>query len=130
MKWLFNRLFCRHNYIKKYFWVAGTDTGWPKDHYLNQCEKCGKINTNLREPFLSELMAKRLKNDHLIQCTIETPQFRGSQDNYWMKRQTGFFDSKTLLFTPNDNPDNDKGEVGKHSVQFHSLSDFKKSRIK
>lgn len=65
-----------------------------------------------------------------IQCTIETPQFRGSQDNFWMKRQSGTLDTETLLFTPDDNPENDAGEVFKHFVQFHSREQFNKFRIK
>lgn len=65
-----------------------------------------------------------------VQCTIETPQFRGNQDNYWMKKQTGTLNTETYLFTPDDNPENDKGEVGKHSVQFASIEDFKKFIIK
>lgn len=70
------------------------------------------------------------KSIQTIQCTIETPQFRGSQDNFWMKRQTGTFNTETKLFTPDDNHENNKGEVGKHSVQFRSMEDFKKSIIK
>ena len=65
-----------------------------------------------------------------IRCTIETPQFRGSQDDFWMKKQTGWLNTDSLLFTPDRNPENDKGEVGKHGVQFHSLEDFKKAKVK
>lgn len=55
---------------------------------------------------------------------------QGRQDDFWMKKQTGSLDTATYLFTPDDNPENDAGEVGKHFVQFHSIEEFKKFRIK
>lgn len=70
------------------------------------------------------------KTTRPIRCTIKTPQFKGSQDNFWMKQQTGSFDTESFLFTPDDNPLNDKGEVGKHGVQFGSMENFNKFRIK
>lgn len=73
---------------------------------------------------------KETASDKTVKCTIKTPQFRGSQDDFWLKKQTGVFNYNTMVFTPDDNPDNDKGEVGKHGVQFHSIDDFKKARIK
>lgn len=79
---------------------------------------------------LKLLKPRLLKVADIVQCTIGTPQFKGSQDEYWMKRQTGSFNIETMLFTPDANPENDKGEVGMHTVQFHSLRDFNKFRIK
>lgn len=65
----------------------------------------------------------------LINCIIETPQFMGSQDKFWMKKQSGIFDTVTLRFQPNDDPMNNSGSVGKHSVQFSSIADFESARI-
>lgn len=73
---------------------------------------------------------KETPKDETVACTIKTPQFRGSQEDFWMKTQTGVFNYNTMVFTPDTNPENDEGEVGKHRVQFHSESDFRKARIK
>lgn len=79
---------------------------------------------------LLKLLKRQPKETCAIQCTISTPQFMGNQDDFWMKKQTGSFNIETFLFTPDANPENDKGEVGKHSVQFESMENFKQFRIK
>lgn len=66
----------------------------------------------------------------LIECTIRTKQFKGSQDNFELKEQTGWFDTVTLVFTPDCNFKNDQGSVKKHGVQFHTRKQFDQHRIK
>jgi hypothetical protein len=65
-----------------------------------------------------------------IECVIKSPQFMGSQDKFWLKEQSGLFDTENLLFVPDSNYKNDQGLVGKHKVQFHERHDFDKARIK
>jgi hypothetical protein len=66
----------------------------------------------------------------VIECTIRTPQFKGSQEVFEMKDQTGTFDTESLLFTPDNNFKNNDGSVFAHKVQFHSREQFNKYRIK
>lgn len=65
----------------------------------------------------------------VIKCTIQVPQFLGSQEKYWMFTQAGEFNTETLLFTPTDYSINDQGDVGKHEVTFHSIKEFEKYRV-
>ena len=51
-----------------------------------------------------------------IRCKIQTPQFLGSQDKFYMFKQYGVFDTVTLKFTPTC--------IGGHTVQFHDINDF------
>lgn len=64
-----------------------------------------------------------------IECTIRTPQFEGNQYKYWLKEQSGIFDTVTLLFTPHDSFKNDQGKIGRHMVSFHNRDQFDKFRI-
>lgn len=59
-----------------------------------------------------------------IKCTIRTPQHKDGKIHYW-RVQYGEFNELTFLFTP-DSPKKD----GDHNVQFHSMEDFKKYRVK
>ena len=63
-----------------------------------------------------------------VQCKIKTPQFRNNEIWYY-KEQTGIFDDETLLFTA-DKVFMDFSRVGAHDVQFSSLKDFEKSKIR
>lgn len=54
---------------------------------------------------------------------IETPQFLGSQDNFYMLRQIGWLYLITLEFK------HDKNCGGNHDVQFHSIYDAHKSIV-
>jgi hypothetical protein len=56
----------------------------------------------------------------LVECIIETPQFLGSEDKYYMLRQIGVLDTETFLFTP---------YKGGHRVQFQGEEDFERFRI-
>ena len=59
-----------------------------------------------------------------IRVEIETPQFLGNQENFYMLKQIGWIHYMTLLFKP------DKNCGGNHCVQFHSLKNTYKSIVK
>lgn len=56
-----------------------------------------------------------------MNCTIRTPQFKDGKIHYYVT-QKGIFDESTLYFTTS--------EVSGHNVQFHSMEDFNKFRVK
>lgn len=55
---------------------------------------------------------------------IETPQFLGGQDNFYMLKQIGWIYLITLKFK------HDKNCGGNHDVQFHSIEDAHKSIVR
>ena len=55
---------------------------------------------------------------------IETPQFLGSQDNFYIKKQIGWLYLMTLKFN------HDKNCGGSHYVQFNSIEDAHKSIVR
>jgi hypothetical protein len=55
---------------------------------------------------------------------IETPQFLGSQDKFYMLKQVGWIHYVTLKFK------HDKKIGATHDVQFHSIEDAYKSVIR
>jgi hypothetical protein len=57
----------------------------------------------------------------VIYCKISTPEFKDNKI-YFYKTQKGYFDTTTMLFTP----DSFLGLFG-YVVQFHSMEDFVKS---
>ena len=54
---------------------------------------------------------------------IETPQFLGSQDDFYMLKQIGWMYFTTLRFK------HDKNYGGSHDVQFHSIENAHKSIV-
>lgn len=65
-----------------------------------------------------------------MKCTISTPQFCGKEISRMFK-QSGIFYKESLLFTPNSIFNGLFGYGGgKHKVQFNSIEDFEKARIK
>jgi len=90
-----------------------------------------KTNKEISLKFLIKKWLKGKKkeiiipNSSVIDCVIETPQFRGSQDNYKMYRQSGKFYRNNLLFV------HDFWNIwGGHDVQFHSIDDFKEAVVR
>lgn len=55
---------------------------------------------------------------------IETPQFLGSQDNFYMMKQIGWIYLATLKFK------HDKNCGGNHDVQFKSINDAYKAIVR
>lgn len=67
-------------------------------------------------------------DEHVIECMISTPQFKGDADHYVMFRQSGTFYRETLKFCPDHNL---IGMLrGCHEVHFQSFEDFCKSVVK
>jgi len=59
----------------------------------------------------------------VIDCIIETPQFKGCQEVFTMYKQRGIFYKKELKFIHS-------GIFFGHDVQFQNLEDFKDALIK
>ena len=55
---------------------------------------------------------------------IETKQFLGNEDNFYMLKQIGWVYLTTLKFK------HDKNCGGNHDVQFHSIKDVHKSIVR
>lgn len=50
----FRRLFCRHKWDNAYLDITGTLWGRGTTWFIDSCEKCRKIKTNLQEPIKSQ----------------------------------------------------------------------------
>ena len=77
-------------------------------------------------PFKERVLDRKLldvPNRQLIWCEVESPQFCGSDSDYWMLKQTGTFDRETLLFTHD-------GWIKGHDIQFASIEQFQKALLK
>lgn len=61
-----------------------------------------------------------ISGQNVIECEIETPQFRGSQNKYKMYKQTGTFYTNDMKFISSNS-------LNGHDVQFRSISDFKEA---
>lgn len=59
-----------------------------------------------------------------IKCEIETPQFLGCQEKYYMFKQTGRYNVFNKKFTT------DNSVEGSHNVWYRNNKDFEKSVIK
>lgn len=59
-----------------------------------------------------------------IKCKIKTPQHKNGKVHFW-HTQSGELDVNTFLFTPSE----PKG-AWDHKVQFSSMEDFMKYRVK
>jgi hypothetical protein len=72
-----------------------------------------------------------IPDKQLIECQIQTPQFKNNKI-WYMKKQSGVFDKETMLFTHTFNIKDDLLDfrVGGHNVQFQSIEEFKSSVIK
>lgn len=64
-----------------------------------------------------------IPKSELFKCTIETPQFHGSQDDYHMHRQSGWYNKATNQFVPFD------FSSGNHVVHFSGIGNLKKFLI-
>lgn len=64
----------------------------------------------------------------VIETTIKTPQFLGSQQDFDFTEQSGKISNINWLFEPDGKYH--RGRVGIHSVQFKNEADWKKFKIK
>lgn len=67
---------------------------------------------------------RALKDQSLITCKIQTPQFNPDGSIKEMFKQNGTFNKKTMQFTPT------RGLFHGHQVQFNKIDDFVNSVIK
>ncbi len=56
-------------------------------------------------------------------CEIATPQFFGSEGEFYMLRQAGEIDTETWVFTPH------KSEHKGHKVYFYTQEQFNKAVV-
>lgn len=79
----------------------------------------GKIDPHI-EPFAEKV--KIVKGVDIFRCEIQTPQFLGSQEKFYMLKQKGTFVMPLMKFF--------SASINGHNVQFDTLKDLEKALIR